>query len=234
MGTDLGNAFLIYNPDVPIFLLNHVACVNVSENEVKSLLDRVIEYYSSRDIPNVCFRISPLTYPKSFTSFLEDQGFERKVDQSVMVLKEKKVHNLNPDVIIKEISESEIDEFVELFLTSRELPIELKEGFCRRFLKMMRRGDKFHLAFVEDKPVGIYLLSSVNRTGGIFCVGTLKEYRRRGIGTTLVSHAIMTSINEGNNLHTLQAGKGGNAERLYKTLGFEIDHVVSFYLKEFK
>ncbi len=233
-GTDLGNAFLVYNPDMSIWMFNHVTCVNVSENEVKSLLNRVIEYYLSRDFPNVCFRISPLTHPKSFTSFLEDQGFERKVDTSVMVLKEKKVHNLNPDVIIKEISESEKDEFVELFLTTFEMSIELKEGFCRMFLKMMRRGDKFHLAFVEDKPVGIYFLSSFNRTGGIFSVGTLNEYRRRGIGTTLVSHAIMTSINEGNNLHTLQAKKGGNAERLYKTLGFEIDHVVSFYLKEFK
>ena len=85
-GTDLGNAFLFYNPDMSIWMVNHVACVNVSENEVKSLLNRVIEYYSSRDIPNVCFRISPLTHPKSFTSFLEDQGFERKVDTSVMVL----------------------------------------------------------------------------------------------------------------------------------------------------
>ncbi len=89
-GTDLGNAFLVYNPDLPLWLFNYVTCVNVSENEVKSLLNRAIEYYSSRDIPNFCFRISPLTHPKSFTSFLEDQGFERKIDQSVMVLKEKK------------------------------------------------------------------------------------------------------------------------------------------------
>jgi ribosomal protein S18 acetylase RimI-like enzyme len=62
----------------------------------------------------------------------------------------------------------------------------------------------------------------------------LKEYRRRGIGTTLTSHAIMNSINEGNNLHTLQADKGGYAERLYEKIGFEIDHTASYFLKGFQ
>jgi len=201
---------------------------------VESLFNRVTENYLSRDFQNVCFRISPITHPKSFTPFLEDQGFERKLDQSVMVLKRKQVHNLNPDVIIKEISESEIDEYLKLFLTIFEVPIELKEGLCRMFLTRMRRGDKFHLAFIEDKPVGIYDFSSLNRTGGIFSIGTLKEYRRMGIGTTLTLHGIMNSINEGNTLHTLQTDKGGYAERLYETIGFEIDHVVSYFLKEFK
>jgi GNAT superfamily N-acetyltransferase len=232
-GTDLDGAILVYNPDVPIFVVNHVACVNVSENEVESLLNRVTEYYLSRDFPYICFRLSPITHPKSSTSFLEAQGFERRLDQSVMVLKGKQVDNLNPDVIIKEISESEIDEYIELFLTIFEMPIELKEGLRRMFLARMRGGDKFHLAFVEDKPVGIYDFSSLNRTGGIFSIGTLKEYRRRGIGTTLTSHAIMNSINEGNDLHTLQADKGGYAERLYEKIGFVIDHVASYFLKEF-
>ena len=233
--TDLDGAVLVYNPDVPIFVVNHIACVNVHESEVESLLNRVTEYYSSRDFPYVCFRISPITHPKSFAALLVDQGFEKKLDQSVMVFTGKQVdENLSPEVIIKETSESELEEYIKLFLTIFEVPIELKEGLCRMFITRMRRGDKFHLCFVEDKPVGIYDFSSLNRTGGIFSIGTLKEYRRRGIGTTLTLHGIMNSINEGNNLHTLQTDKGGYAERLYETIGFEIDHVVSYFLKEFK
>jgi hypothetical protein len=42
----------------------------------------------------------------------------------------------------------------------------------------------------------------------------------------------MESIKEGNDLHTLQTAKGGNAERLYKKVGFEVDHIVSWYVKE--
>ena len=233
--TDLDGAILVQNPDVPIFITNHIACVNVEESEVENLLKRFQEYYSSRDFPYICFRISPITHPKSFTSLLEDQGFEKKLDQSIMVFKGKKVEdNLNPDVIIKEISESEIDEYIRLFLLIFGVPIEFKTGLQRMFIARMRRGDKFHLAFVKDKPVGIYDFSSLNRIGGIFSIGTLKEYRRRGIGTTLTLHAIMNSINEGNDLHTLQADKGGYAEMLYKKIGFEIDHTISYFLKATK
>ena len=51
--TDLDGAVLVYNPDVPIFVVNHIACVNVNESEVGSLLNIVLEYYSSRDFPYV-------------------------------------------------------------------------------------------------------------------------------------------------------------------------------------
>jgi hypothetical protein len=37
---------------------------------------------------------------------------------------------------------------------------------------------------------------------------------------------------EGNDLHTLQTAKGGNAERLYKEIKFEVDHAVSWYVKK--
>ena len=137
-----------------------------------------------------------------------------------------------PFVIIEEVSESEIDEYIELFVTIFKVPIEFKEGLRRMFSTRMRRGDKFHLAFVEDKPVGIYDSSSLNGTGGIFSVGTLEEYRRRGIGTALTIHGITNSINEGNDLHTLQTDEGGYAEQLYKKIGFEIDHVVSYFMKK--
>jgi ribosomal protein S18 acetylase RimI-like enzyme len=75
-------------------------------------------------------------------------------------------------------------------------------------------------------------LFSLERSGGIFNVGTLKEYRRRGVGTTLTLTAVSDSINEGNGLHTLQTTKGGNAERLYREIGFVTDHTISWFAKK--
>jgi ribosomal protein S18 acetylase RimI-like enzyme len=95
----------------------------------------------------------------------------------------------------------------------------------------MRKGAKLYLAYVEGKPVGTSGLLSLMKTGGIFFVGTLEEYRRRGIGTTLTAHTVMDSIREGNDLHTLQTEKGGNAERLYRKIGFVTDHTISYYVK---
>jgi len=232
--TNVNGAVVAYYPAVPIYSLNHAADISVNEDEAENVLNKVTEHFLSREIPFVCFRISPLTRPESFTSFLENHGFERKMENSVMVFKGKKVEDkLNPEVTVKEISESEIDLFDKLLLKSYEMPIEWKEGFDRLMLERMRKGVKCYLAYVEGKPVGTCFLFSLIKTGGMFAVGTLKEYRRRGIGTTLTLHAVMDSINEGNDLHTLQAEKGGYVERLYRKTGFEINYTISYFVKKF-
>jgi len=233
--TDVGGAVIVYYPDVPMFVLNHAADINVDEDEAENLLSRVMKYFSSRDFPYACFRISPLTRPRSFLSLLEDQGFERKEEASVMVFKGRQVEEgLNSEVEVREISESEIDAYNKLLVTIFEMPIEWEKGFGRIILERIRRGGKCYLAYTEGKPVGTCALFSSVKTGGIFNVGTLKEYRRHGIGTTLTVNAVLDSIDEGNDLHTLQTAKGGPAERLYKKIGFEIDHTVSFFVKNFR
>ena len=230
----MNGAVVAYYPEVPIFVFNHAADINVSEDEAENLLNGVKEYFLSKAFPFACFRISPLTRPKSFNSLLENHGFKKISEQSVMVLKGKKMEDkLNPEIKVKEIPRSEIDLFSKLLLTIFEMPIEWKEGFSRLMLERKNVGGKCYLAYVERKPVGTCLLLSAMKTGGIFGVGILKEYRRRGIGTTLTIRAIVDSINEGNDLHTLQTEKGGHAERLYRKSGFEIDHTISYFLKQF-
>jgi len=232
---DLNGAVVTYYPEVPMLVLNHAADINVDEDEAENLLNRVTEYFSSRGFSYACFRISPLTRPRSFASLLEDHGYQRKEEQLVMVFKGKQVEDkLNPEVKVKEISESEIDVYNKLLLTIFEMPIEWKKGFDKFVLESMLIGGKCYLAYVEGKPVGTCALFSSIKTGGIFNVGTLKEHRRRGIGTTLTVNAVLDSIDEGNDLHTLQTAKGGPAERLYKKIGFEIDHTVSFFVKKFQ
>jgi len=232
---DVNGAFVICYPEIPMYPFNHAGDVNVNEDEAENLLNQVTEYFLSRGAPYACFRISPITRPRSFTSFLEDHGFERKSEESVMVFKGKHVEDkLNPGVEVREISESEIDVYDKPLLTSFEMPVEWKEGLDRFILEWIRKGGKCYLAHVEGKTVGTSASFSIEGTGGIFNVGTLKEYRRRGIGTTLTVHAVMDSINEGNDLHTLEAEKGGHPEQLYKEIGFEIDHTISYFVKNFK
>ena len=230
---NVNGAIVAYYPEVPLFVFNHATGINVNEDEAESLLYEVTEYFSSRGVPFGCFRVSPLTRPRSFTSFLENHGFKKISKQLVMAFKGKKMeYKLNPEVKIKEIPRSEVDLFDKLLLTIFEMPTEWKNGIDRLMLQRKRKGGKFYLAYVERKPVGICFSLSSMKTGGIFGVGTLKEYRRRGIGTSLTAHALMDSIDEGNDFHTLQTEKGGNAERLFKKIGFEVDYTISYFIKE--
>lgn len=233
LAEEIKGAVVTCFPELPAFHFNHAASINIEDAEAENLLKRVTKYFLLRGSTNVCFRTSPLTRPKTFTLLLEKNGFKRKIEESVMVFRGKHPKdNLNPKIKIKEISEDEISVYAELFLTNFKMPTEWKKGLERLALDWIHQGWKCYLAYTKEKPVGTCLLSSSGGTGGIFNVGTLKEYRRQGIGTALTIHALMDSINEGNSLHTLETEKGGNAERLYKKIGFETYHTISYFVKE--
>jgi GNAT superfamily N-acetyltransferase len=230
---DLKGAVITCHPDILLPPFNHAADINVNEAEIENLLNTGVKHFQSRGSAFVRFRITPLTRPRTFSSFLESHGFEKEAEDSIMVFKGKGLEDkLIPGGEVREISESEIDVADKLLFTTFEFPIEWKKKWDRLTLDWMQKGGKYYVAYVKGKPIGTSFLFSLMKTGGIFNVGTLKEYRKRGVGTALTVHAIMESIKEGNNIHTLQTAKGGNAERLYNEIGFVTDHTVTWYIKK--
>ena len=130
---------------------------------------------------------------------------------------------------MKEIrSDAEVQVFNKLTLAIFEMPPEWEAGFGEFNRESIQKGWRFYLGYVGGKPVGTCALFSSGKVGGIFNVGTLPSYRKQGIGTALTLHALRDSRDEGNEVHTLQAEHGGNAEHLYKKNGFTIDHTWNF------
>jgi len=217
---------------MPVTLFNHVTNVNVAVNRAEVFLGTVINHFSSTGLPFACFRVSPLTRP-SFVSLLERHGFEKEMEQSIMVFDGKPSENrVNSNVKINEVGKDEIDVFERLIFTSFEMPSEWKGALDKLLACFIRKGMRNYLAYADRQPVGTISLFSARKTGCILNVSTPKEYRRRGIGTELTMHALSDSLKEGNDLHTLQADKGGDAERLYRKIGFKVDHTVSFFVKK--
>jgi len=231
-GAELPGAVIAFWPDIPSFRLNHVAGIDVGEEDVELLLSRVTRYITSREIPTFGFRVSSLTRPPSFVSMLESRGFETRDEDSVMVYTGKDPGDGTGDALdIREVEEADIDVFSQVSVMAYEMPSGWKRGFDKLFLHRLRRGGRHYLAYVGGVPVGTCALLSSMKTGGIFSVGTLKDHRGRGIATAMTLRAVRDSIGEGNTLHTLQTERGGYAERLYNRIGFETDHTVAFLVK---
>jgi len=233
-GTEVNGAVVFCYPEIPISQFNHAADIDVREDEAENLLEVVTRHFVSKGSPDVRFRTTALTRPRSFSVFLRNHGFARSKEdeESAMVFKGKDLEDkLNPKVKVKEISESEVDVYSRLLLATFEMPFEWKKGVDAFIREFMRKGAKCYLAYVGKKPVGISGLLSFMKTGGVFNVGTLKTYRRQGIGTTLVAQTVMDSIKEGNTLHILYTEKEGNPERLYRKIGFKTDHTVVWFVK---
>ena len=230
---DVKGAVVACYPALPMPQANSAADINVKEDEAEGLLDRITRHFQSEGSSVVRFRITPLTRPRMFSSLLEDHGFVKEGEESIMVFKGRQLEEkLNPDVEVREISESEVDIGNRIMLEVFEFPTELKKEFRKLVVNWMQKGGRYFVGYIDGKPVGTSFLLSLLKTGGIFSVGTLRKYRKMGIGTTLTVHAVMESIKEGNDIHTLQTAKGGNAENLYKQIGFEVDHTISWYVKK--
>ncbi len=234
-GTEVNGAVVSCYPEVPISKLNHAADIDVREDEAEDLLEVVTRHFVSKGSSDIRFRTTALTRPRSFSAFLLNRGFAHSLEdeESAMLFKGKDLDDkLNPEIKVKEISESEVDTYSRLLLTVFEMPFEWKKGVDAFIREFMRKGAKCYLAYVGKKPVGTSALFSSMKTGGVFNVGTLKTYRRQGIGTTLVAHTVMDSIKEGNTFHILYTEKEGNPERLYRKIGFKTDHTVVWFVKQ--
>jgi ribosomal protein S18 acetylase RimI-like enzyme len=233
-GKEMNGAVVTCYPEVPVSQFNHVADIDISEDEAKDLLDVATKYFVSKGSSEIRFRTTPLTSPRSFGAFLRSRGFAHSLEdeESAMVFKGKHPEEmLPPEVKVKEVSESEVDLISKLMLTIFEMPFDWKKGVDRFILEIMRKGARCYVAYVGEKPVGISGLLSFMKTGEIFNVGTLKTHRRLGIGTALTAHAVRKSIKEGNTLHILYTEKKGNAERIYRKVGFRTDHTVVWFVK---
>jgi ribosomal protein S18 acetylase RimI-like enzyme len=217
---------------MPVTIFNHVTSVNIAEDRAEVFIKTIINHFSSKGLPFACFRISPLMRP-SFVSLLERHGFEKESEQSIMVFKGKPSENrVNSNVTVNEIREEEIDVFDRLMVTNFEMPSEWKGALDKLLADFTQKGTRNYLAYADGKPVGTISLFSSRKTGCILNVSALKEHRGRGIGTELTMHALSDSFKEGNDLHTLQTDRGGDAERLYRKIGFKTDHTVSFLVKK--
>jgi GNAT superfamily N-acetyltransferase len=235
LGTEVDGAVIACWPDIPSFRLNHAADIEVTKERFDSLLRAVTDYFLSKGVPTFSFRVSPLTRPKSFVNLLNDHGFGMQDEDSVMVFRgELPGEGRDNAVDIREIEEGDIDVFSRVSVMAYEMPSEWKEGFDTLFRHRMRAGGRHYLAHVDGVPVGTCALISSMKTGGIFSVGTLERYRRKGVGTAMTLRAVRDSIDEGNTLHTLQAEKGGYAEQIYRKMGFETDCTIAYFAKTVK
>lgn len=233
--TDLGNATVACYPEIPLYVLNHAANINIQPERASEFVNEIEHHFKTQKVPFACVRITPLTQPPTFINTVQAAGFRAEGGkQSVMVLNQPVLPTPSNQIEIKTVnSNADVDLFDQLMFEIFEMPKEWKTDFDNFTQECLQNGWQFYLAYLEGKAVGTAALFSAGGIGGVFDVGTLPQYRKMGIGSVLTLRALNDSVADGNQLQTLQAEAGGNAEHLYKKLGFTVDHTVQFYAKQF-
>lgn len=77
-----------------------------------------------------------------------------------------------------------------------------------------------YLGYVDGRPAACSSLLVTDGVAGIYFVGTLPEYRRRGYGEALTWHAVREGAAAGSTLAVLQASELG--QPVYARMGFRV------------
>ena len=83
-------------------------------------------------------------------------------------------------------------------------------------------------------PAGCCLLFEKNKTLGLYCLGTISQFRRKGVARELISNAAKMAKNKGYDSIILQTLTKERSEEFYKRLGFKTVYkkmLYTFYLK---
>ena len=214
---NLGGA-LAFSYDLKMVFFHRVVQVDVENTRVDELIDDALHHFLQKDFDCV-FTLSPLDRPNDFGKRLLRRGFKQGLLASAMVYDH---HPISPAPIspVAEITKIDQDHF--------EIWSDL---MCRNFdfpLAMVEAGRSWstepdlehYIASTNGTAVGTALLYSQNGMGYIDLVGTLPEFRRRGIASGLVLRAIADPQAAGNRWTALEAETGTYAEQLYERLGF--------------
>ena len=218
---DLEGALALSHDDVKTEFFHRVVQIKVDGARVDRLIDDAIQYFQTKDFP-CAFTLSPLDRPASFADRLMHRGFVRGKQASAMVCRRPDERpTINCAVAVDRLTEDEYETWTDLVC---RLLLEKKNiGTVGRSV-LIAPETRLYLARVDGDPVGTTLLHSRFDMGYIDFVGALPEWRRKGVASALVRHAVVDSLELGNRWTALEVVSGGNTEQLYRRLGFHTVH----------
>jgi N-acetylglutamate synthase len=127
---------------------------------------------------------------------------------------------------IRRVQGSKVADHTSVVSQSFGMPREIADMFVSDKL-----GDEpdfeLYVAYDKERPVASSALAISQRVAGVYNVGTIAEYRNRGLGEAMTWHAVRRGAASGCLLASLQASEMG--QPVYERMGFRtITHYRTF------
>lgn len=149
-------------------------------------------------------------------------------------------HQIDNNIKIYTVNESEADKYCDVFATAYssddpndpygKLP-DCYRNALRKSFNYSSSDFKFdyYLAKFNGEDAAVVSTISNNHIIGVYGLGTIHEFRRKGIGTALMQHIFKISTKRNIKIITLQTECGSSVEKWYNKLGFESLFSMKYY-----
>ena len=224
---DLSGAFYNLGDKVVDYFWNYAALINTTEKDADRLIDRIIDFAEKNNrVPAIY--IDPTVKPSNFRDYIKKKGFKLSGDEIWMFFNPSgfSMKDRPPTLQIKRVeTDKEMHSFIDVFDAAYAMGKDGKvylESLFDAFKKKHKNVEIFHyLGKVDDKPVSIASVYISKDVAGIYNVGTIPSYTKRGLGGALSRIAISEAVKHKVRRLLLQTELESEAERLYLKLGFK-------------
>ncbi|MGP6219779.1 hypothetical protein [Caldiplasma sukawensis] len=217
------------------FAINCVGNANIPEEKAEGMIEKVISRYYERR-KNFTWLVGPSSSPHFLGKILERKGLV-KIPQVCMAGMYAEINEMNiksnTEVRIEKKPTSKLSEYVNLMSMAYGFG-ETEDGFKIRSKLIANSGDggEVYLAFLGDSDTPVaYGVSVYYRKEKILIMqgsGTKKEFRGKGIYTSLVAARISDARKMGIEIAVIQAIKSTSMP-ICKNLGFKIISDIDLY-----
>lgn len=171
--------------------------------------------------------------------FLKSQGLEKTAQDCYLFYDQEKVSDLDFSKI--KIVDSEKD--LEIFLTTADQCYQVNDpqnvyGQLGEFLKTIKRAwhnlhhhgkIELYLAYEQEKPVAVSMLSPDQKVSYISTVGSLPSIRGQGFGKLVTLYAVKKSIAKGCQQCCLVTESHTYPHEFYQRIGFSNKFQMNIY-----
>lgn len=207
---------------MPVAILNRIIKTDINRSSVDQVLEKIKKIYHEKGIA-VHWEVWPSTTPSNFKQLLINYGFEYEDSYPAMGIDLKCLAQQNTSSLkIKRVENVEqANILANVFADCYGLPASAKQGFLNTVLSAgFEQKSKLvnYIGYEDNKPVCMSSVYFDSGVAGIYNVGTLKQYSRRGYGTMITRHPLIEANKMGYNYAILQSSSQG--EKVYKRMGF--------------
>lgn len=213
----------------PIF--NHATRVVCNKKEARSLVKQISNRLRAEGVPP-CFYVSPLTRPVEFGDLLVSDGFHL-LDQMRIMRFRGGAGNADKGITVEKVNESSVSAWAKIYMESFDIPPDWRDEVLKRYSIIVSDPHvALYSAIYRGQEVGCLALYSKGGVGGVYCVGTVPRWRRRGVASALIGRAVADSELLGNEILCLQTFDRDRLEDFYVLNGFRTVFARSIYLQD--
>jgi len=203
---------------------NAVLCTQPASTHETSIIQDTLAYFRSRKVPIITWWMETNLPVDAWKQSLLAQGF--KVDKNtpgmamdLSTLEPKQ--QLPNDLQIEQVTDLEtLHNWADTFVHGFELPDGWKAGIYETFATLgLDLPIRYYLGYLAGEKVAISMLFLGAGVAGIYCVATVPEARKQGIGAALTLKPLYDAYELGYRVGVLQSSEAGFG--LYQKLGFQ-------------